>query len=355
MTITGTPSGTVSYSVSFFDLVPVESLYISESELILQERDTTSLKLLPKGASSGSVTWKSSDETVAQIYTISGGVSVYARNAGQATISIVDRNGNVIDSCDVTVNHVPVTDKAVAATCTTAGKTEGTHCSVCHAVITAQTTIPASGHQWDEGKITKQPHALTDGTKTYTCKVCGTTKNETIKANGAPAKGTKLKSGSVTYKVTKSGEKGGTVEYVKTTSKSTSIKVPASVKIDGITYKVTSIGSNAFKNNKKLTKVTIGSNVTTIGAKAFYQCTNLKGVTIPAKVTKIGKQAFYGCKKLKTITVKTTKLTAKNIGNQAFKGIASKPTIKVPSSKLKSYKQIFTSKGVGTKAVYKKI
>ena len=34
------------------------------------------------------------------------------------------------------------------ATCTTAGKTEGSHCSVCNAVIVAQTTVTALGHNW---------------------------------------------------------------------------------------------------------------------------------------------------------------------------------------------------------------
>ena len=47
--------------------------------------------------------------------------------------------------------HTVVTDKAVAATCTTTGKTEGSHCSVCNAVIKAQTTVPAKGHNYVSG------------------------------------------------------------------------------------------------------------------------------------------------------------------------------------------------------------
>ncbi|MBP3413140.1 MAG: heparinase II/III family protein [Oscillospiraceae bacterium] len=42
--------------------------------------------------------------------------------------------------------HTPVVDEAVAATCTAAGKTEGSHCSVCNAVIKAQQTVAALGH-----------------------------------------------------------------------------------------------------------------------------------------------------------------------------------------------------------------
>ena len=46
------------------------------------------------------------------------------------------------------LGHTAVVDKAVAATCTTAGKTEGSHCSVCNTVIKAQTTVAAKGHDW---------------------------------------------------------------------------------------------------------------------------------------------------------------------------------------------------------------
>ncbi len=45
-----------------------------------------------------------------------------------------------------TISHTAVSDNAVAATCTTEGKTAGSHCSVCNAVITAQTTVAAKGH-----------------------------------------------------------------------------------------------------------------------------------------------------------------------------------------------------------------
>ena len=62
--------------------------------------------------------------------------------------------------------HTEVEDAAVAATCTTAGKTAGSHCSVCNAVIKAQEEIPATGHSWSEW--------ISDGKKEKsTCSVCG--------------------------------------------------------------------------------------------------------------------------------------------------------------------------------------
>ena len=80
--------------------------------------------------------------------------------------------------------HTEVIDKAVAATCTTDGKTEGSHCSVCGEVIKAQTVIKATGHKYDDGKITKQPTCTETGVKTYTCSDCGDTYTETIPAKG---------------------------------------------------------------------------------------------------------------------------------------------------------------------------
>ncbi len=184
------------------------------------------------------------------------------------------------------------------------------------------------------------------------------------------------------YKITKLGSKSGkvgSVQYVKPVNKKKStVTIPATIKVGGIKYKVTSIAKSAFKSNKyikkvtigkyvtsigssafynckKLKTVTLGSGLTTIGDKAFYRCVALTKITIPSKVSKIGKSAFYGCKKLKTITIKTKKLTDKKIGSKAFKGIHTKATIKVPKAKLTSYKKILKKKGIGSKVKIVKI
>jgi len=47
--------------------------------------------------------------------------------------------------------HTPVTDAAVAATCTATGKTEGSHCSVCNTVLVAQQEVAAKGHNYVNG------------------------------------------------------------------------------------------------------------------------------------------------------------------------------------------------------------
>ena len=52
----------------------------------------------------------------------------------------------------------------------------------CDCGYTERSEIPAAGHQWDDGKITKEPTESAEGEKTFTCTVCKKTKTETIKA-----------------------------------------------------------------------------------------------------------------------------------------------------------------------------
>ena len=158
-----------------------------------------------------------------------------------------------------------------------------------------------------------------------------------------PAKNTKLTIGSLKYQITKSDSKKGTVTcYAPVDKKVTSLSVPATVKIAGISFKVTAIEANSFKSCTKLKTVTIGNNVMTIGSSAFYRCTMLTKVTVGSGVKSIGAKAFYGCAKLKTITIKSTALNS--VGSKAISGINSKCVIKVPNKKMAAYQKLFSEK-----------
>jgi hypothetical protein len=71
------------------------------------------------------------------------------------------------------IAHTIVIDTAITATCTVKGKTEGSHCSVCNAVLVAQTEIPLAAHTIvidPEVAATATETGLTEGSH---CAVCG--------------------------------------------------------------------------------------------------------------------------------------------------------------------------------------
>lgn len=130
-----------------------------------------------------------------------------------------------------------------------------------------------------------------------------------------PAKGEKYYVGSFQYQITNASVKNGTVKLVGVKKKAIKkAAVPASVKINGFTYKVTEIGNKAFKGFAKLKKITLGKNITAIG-----------------------KKAFYGCRKLSTVVVQGTKL--KTIKSGAFKKTPAKMTVKCSSKKVTAKKR----------------
>ena len=190
-------------------------------------------------------------------------------------------------------------------------------------------------------------------------------------------KGSKVtdKKTKAVYKITGTG-KNRTAEYTKSTRKNPSgISVPASVKLNGKNYKVTSVGKAAFKNSKKLktvklgknvkkigqqaffgctklTNVSIGKNVTSIGANAFNKCTALTIITIPSKVNKIGTKAFYQCRRLRYFMVKTKKLTLENIGANAFGRGYGSPRVKTDKKIWKRYSNVFLLRGMSKRALF---
>ncbi len=75
----------------------------------------------------------------------------------------------------------------------------------------------------------------------------------------------------------------------------TDITIQATVSHEGVDYKVTTIGRNAFQRKKNITGVTIGPNVRTIMAFAFFECDNLKFANMNDSIEEIGDYAFEHC------------------------------------------------------------
>ena len=266
-----------------------------------------------------------------------------------------------------------VADKKALASAITAAEALKAADYTAESYAAVQTALTAAKTVNGKAEATQaEVDAATTALNTAVAKLVKATTPEPTPEKKPLEKGKKFTVKGVTYKVTKSDAKKGEVAYVKTTSKAKTIIVPKTVKKDGFTYKVTSIEKSAFKNNKKVTKITLGSNVTTIGAsafqgctaltkvtlgnnvttinaKAFYGCAKITNITIPKNVKKIGASLFANCKKLKKITIKSTKLTKNGVAKGAFKGLGKNTKIVVPSKKVAQYKSLFKSKGLSTK------
>ena len=198
------------------------------------------------------------------------------------------------------------------STCTEKGE-QSRKCAVCGEEEIE--SLPLAKHSWDNGKVTQAPSYTKVGVKTWTCSECGKTKTTTLAKLPMPKAGTKVIVGGNQYTVTKAGSE---VRFSKANAKARAITVPSTIKAKGITYKVTSIGTNAFKNCKKLTKATIGANVKVIKAKAFNNCP-----------------------KLKTVTIKTILLTKKTASKKCFSKVSKRMVIKVPKKVKRAYVKIF--------------
>ncbi|MCO7151991.1 leucine-rich repeat domain-containing protein [Anaerobutyricum hallii] len=202
-----------------------------------------------------------------------------------------------------------------AATCTKAGYTGDTCCKDCGELLKTGKETDALGHTWGKGKVTRKSTYTAAGQITYTCSRCGKKRVITTKKLFYPKAGTKYTVAGCQYKVIKAGAE---VSLVRTNKNAKSVTIPAVIKVKGVTYKVTSIGTKAFNGSKKLTKVTVGANI-----------------------KKISNNAFFKCKSLKTVTIKSVLLTKKTANKKAFKGISRKMVIKVPKKMKKVYVKIF--------------
>ncbi|MBR5238070.1 MAG: leucine-rich repeat domain-containing protein [Paludibacteraceae bacterium] len=107
------------------------------------------------------------------------------------------------------------------------------------------------------------------------------------------------------------------------------IIIPETVEFKELTYRVTSIGAEAFNWCESLKSIIIPNSVTSIGNRAFYQCTKLTSIVIPESVTSIGKGAFENCKKLTSIVIPDN---VKSIEDMTFSWCFALTGIVIPNS-----------------------
>ena len=226
--------------------------------------------------------------------------------------------------CNVTVTeklpakgHTAVTDKGYPATCTTAGKTDGSHCSVCNTVIKVQTVIYATGHKSSGWIVDKAASIGVKGSKHKECTVC----KKVLETAEIPALSRiSISKASVTLSTSTYAYDGKT-------------KTPSvTVKVNGKTLKKDTDYTVSYSNNTKVgtatVKITGKGNYTGSVSKTYNIKNNFKKATISGISNKsyTGKnitQSFtvkYNGKTLKKGTDYTVSyLSNKNIGTATVK------------------------------------
>lgn len=199
--------------------------------------------------------------------------------------------------------------------CTTEGYTGDEVCKDCHAVVKKGHKLDKTAHQWSSWKTTTNPSYTSEGEQTRQCSQCHQTETRKLNKLPLPKAGTKYTVGGNQYTVLKAGL---SVRFSKANPKAKTVTIPNTITVNGISYKVAEVGANAFKNNKKVKKVTIGANVVKIANKVFNKCPSLRNVII-----------------------KTTLLTKKTASKKCFSKVHKKMIIKSPKKVKKSYAKIF--------------
>ena len=193
--------------------------------------------------------------------------------------------------------HTAVTDKGYPATCTTAGKTDGSHCSVCNTVIKVQTVINATGHKSSGWIVDKAASIGVKGSKHKECTVC----KKVLETAEIPALSRiSISKASVTLSTSTYAYDGKAK------------KPGVTVKLNGKTLKNGTDYTVSYSNNTKVgtAKVTITGkgNYTGSVSKTYSIKNNFKKATVSGISTK----AFTGKNITQSITVKYNGKTLKN-------------------------------------------
>ena len=193
--------------------------------------------------------------------------------------------------------HTAVTDKGYPATCTTAGKTDGSHCSVCNTVIKVQTVINATGHKSSGWIVDKAASIGVKGSKHRECTIC----KKVLETAEIPALSRiSISKASVTLSTSTYAYDGKAK------------KPGVTVKLNGKTLKNGTDYTVSYSNNTKVgtAKVTITGkgNYTGSVSKTFKIKNNFKKATVSGISTK----AFTGKNITQSITVKYNGKTLKN-------------------------------------------
>lgn len=114
--------------------------------------------------------------------------------------------------------------------------------------------------------------------------------------NLIPASAYDFESGGLFYNILSVSEKTCEVTFKTSSYNSYSgdVAIPDKVTNSGVTYSVTAVGDNAFRQCTSLLSVVAGNRITAVGESAF-EGSSLHSLTLGARVLSVGRNAFYDC------------------------------------------------------------
>ena len=213
--------------------------------------------------------------------------------------------------------HKEVKDAAVESTCTKAGKTEGSHCSVCGKILKEQKETPLKDHTWDKGKITKASTCTKKGTKTFTCTVCGKTRNQEVSVVAHKFTTWKTTTAATALASAKQTHKCSTCGKTETRNYGNKLKPSIKVNISSILLKTSQKTtllrvSGLAKGDSIVSWKSSNTNIAKVYGRSNGTCTIQAGTRSGKAIITIALRS--GLKKNITVTVqkttvKTTKIT----------------------------------------------
>lgn len=374
--------------------ISVTSVTLNKTSLSLVENETYTLTytVKPSNASDKSVTWKSSNASVA---TVTNSGKVTAIKKGNAVITVKTNDGGYTAECEVTVSSQSVEDKI---TLNSPSSNNVSYEANDYAI--SFTSANAWNASSDSDWITINPNSGPSGNNSISIKIAKNTSTAkrtgivTITSGTASAKITYIQDGE-----TNAGGDGGNADPDDYTKISLKVDMSTAFNFDwsdaewedyinksytssnmtgyGADYKsieysngwiticfdgnvttipgvlpyalyaeaivlpnsVIHIGDNAFANHNKCTAINIPTSLQMIGKEAFAYVTCIKDLVLPESVVSIGQAAFFGCSNMTSVTIPSS---LKTISTQAFSS-SGLTEVFIPSSVQKIETSAFQS------------
>ena len=279
-------------------IINVSSLSLSIAELTLTEGDSETIiaTVKPDNATDKTVTWSTSDESIA---TVDGGKTTAVK---EGTATIIAKAGDKTATCLVTVKHDPMSDAIAFA-----------DDNIKAALVKAFDTNGDGELSFGEAASVTSIEGVFGTMKTYT------SFDEFQYFTGITSipqsmfEGWQIISIRIPNNVTSIG-----AFAFRDCSRLVSVILPTSLSL---------IGDSMFNGCSSLVEITLPESITGINARAFLGCLSLSSINLPNSITYIGSYAFAGCEALFSLAIPDS---VTSIGSFGFYGCKSLNAITIP-------------------------